>query len=307
VWVLSLEGGAQVAVEDGAEPIALTAGQAAAFVEGADVPLPVEVDRAAVLAWLDDLAEGEDVGDIATVAFRCVVGEAGMTLLAAPDEAAEAVGGPLRSGAVVVVDGRTEDGQYLLVRPLTGRDSGWAPAEGLRCVGPVALLVVAETEPSETEEPTATAPRRVIYVTATPPLVVGTPTATATAAQGDYKIRFWTDDDSIAKGTCTVLRWETENISEVFYQGRGVVGNGSADECPEKTTTYELKVILRDGRQEVHTVKVTVREPERTPEPTAAPPTAEPPTAEQPTAEPPTAEQPTAEPTVEPTSGAPSP
>jgi hypothetical protein len=139
-------------------------------------------------------------------------------------------------------------------------------------------------------------------VTATLP-VIPTATPTATATGEAYKINFWADRETITAGECTVLRWETDNIQAVYYEGKGVVGNGSSEECPDSDTTYGLKVILRDGSTQTRTVKIKVKEPVATkvpptntsvpPSETPVPPTSEPTTSVPPTTEPTTETPPT--------------
>jgi hypothetical protein len=289
-WLAVLDGEATVTRDKTGDTLTVGAGQATGFTEEGKLSVVLDVDRAAVLAWLEDYADGTTDTTIASVALRCeALSE--VQLVAEPEEGAEAVGGPIAEGDVVTVDGRSEDASWLWVRPLAGRDSGWAPADAMRCTGPV--LQAALSQASEKATPTPPPPTRaVIFVTATPAaLATVTPSATPTGSA--YTIRFWADDDSIDQGECTVLRWETSNISQVYYEGKGVVGNGSSEECPEDDETFELKVILRDGSTQVRTVTIEVEEEEA---PTAAPSTA--------TSEPPTAE-PTTEPTAEQSPAAP--
>jgi hypothetical protein len=109
---------------------------------------------------------------------------------------------------------------------------------------------------------------------------------------GVASIEFWADDDEIEVGECTNLNWRTSNIDSVWYNGQGVTGEGSREECPTTTTTYTLRVKKKDGSEETRNVTVEVEAPEATDTPLAAPTT-------QPT------DEPTDEPTPEPTGGAP--
>lgn len=128
------------------------------------------------------------------------------------------------------------------------------------------LAAVAEA----TRTPTATA---TTTATATPTATSGptdtatsTPTDTATATltpAPDPLIHFFTaDDDSLALGECTTLRWEAEFAFEgVYLDGAGVAGEGPAAEqnvCPPLgTTTYTLEARGTEGRVDVATVDVT--------------------------------------------------
>jgi polar amino acid transport system substrate-binding protein len=75
---------------------------------------------------------------------------------------------------------------------------------------------------------------------------------------GQYQINFWADSTNITVGQCTTVRWDVNNVNAVYFQGNGVPGQGSQQVCPGGTTSYNLKVILNDGRQEDRQVTVTV-------------------------------------------------
>lgn len=68
-------------------------------------------------------------------------------------------------------------------------------------------------------------------------------------------INFNADDYRIAKGDCTVLRWQVDNAAEVFLEGEKVETLGAQQVCPSKTTTYEMLVPSDEGEQEA---KVTI-------------------------------------------------
>jgi hypothetical protein len=298
VWVAVLDGEAHLArATEGGEGITVKAGQVLAVAETGALSAPMDVDRSAVVAWYNDLAAGKAKGDIALVAFRCSVKAADTALLADPDPEADAAGDALGAGAIVAVVARDETGEWLQVRPVGSSDEGWVQAEDLACIGPVSQVKANEVAASE---PTATVarvvPTRIIVVSATPVL---TPTPTATPGAGNYKINFWAEDEDVECGRCTVIHWETDNIREVYFEGRGVAGNGSAEVCVSDDTGYTLRVVLRDGSESKHNVKVECHEPKATAVPatpvpataTTEPPTSAPPTA---TTEPPTSAPPTA-------------
>jgi hypothetical protein len=71
-------------------------------------------------------------------------------------------------------------------------------------------------------------------------------------------ITFSADDAVIADGDCTQLRWEVENVREVYLDGAGVIGHGEREVCPTATTTYELEAIALDGQTMVNRVQVEV-------------------------------------------------
>lgn len=99
--------------------------------------------------------------------------------------------------------------------------------------------------PTPTWPPTAPPPTA-------PPPPAGTPT-----------IDFRADKTDILSGECTTLRWDVENVREVYLRWpgheEGVVGHGSKEVCPTSNTTYTLHVIKPDGSSEDRqiTIKVT--------------------------------------------------
>jgi heat shock protein HslJ len=74
---------------------------------------------------------------------------------------------------------------------------------------------------------------------------------------------FWVDQTTITQGQCTTLRWQVDNVQAVYiypaganYQDYPVTGSGSRQVCPTTTTTYEMRIQLKDGS--VKTLQVTV-------------------------------------------------
>jgi heat shock protein HslJ len=110
------------------------------------------------------------------------------------------------------------------------------------------------------------------------------PTATPTAAP---EIAFWADRTQINQGECARLSWRAVNVEAVWvypvgqnYQSYPQGGEGSQVVCPQSTTTYEMRVQLRDGSLVFQQITIQVRAiPTATPippTPTAVPPTATP-------------------------------
>ncbi len=95
------------------------------------------------------------------------------------------------------------------------------------------------------------------------------PTATATATRkpspqppaGTPYVHFWADTYSLHPGECTRLRWDVENVREVYLDGEGVTGHGKKKVCPTVTTVYQLKVVYLDGTAHWHSVTITVTAP----------------------------------------------
>ncbi len=86
-----------------------------------------------------------------------------------------------------------------------------------------------------------------------------TPTPKPTSPPANAPVvDFRADATTIPAGGCTWLRWDVENVREVYLDGEGVVGHGSRQVCPTATTTYRLKIIRLDGGVEIYEVTVKV-------------------------------------------------
>jgi LysM repeat protein len=89
------------------------------------------------------------------------------------------------------------------------------------------------------------------------PLPTATPTLTPTTV-GIIGPNFRADSTNITYGDCTYVRWDVDNIKEVYFEGQPVVGHDSRQVCPTETTTYTLLVVLMDNSQQTFTVTVNV-------------------------------------------------
>ena len=74
------------------------------------------------------------------------------------------------------------------------------------------------------------------------------------------------DQNPIPYRSCTFIRWDVENIKEVYFEGQPVTGHDSREVCPPQTQTYTLLLILHDNSQQTHTITINVGPPD-TPEP----------------------------------------
>lgn len=95
-----------------------------------------------------------------------------------------------------------------------------------------------------------------------PAPVQPTPAPTQTPVPG---ISFTTTSNNIVQGQCVTNRWSTSNVQAVYYfqqgqnwQNHGVEGVGSRQECPAQTTTYFLRVQMRDGTVQTRELTVAV-------------------------------------------------
>lgn len=96
--------------------------------------------------------------------------------------------------------------------------------------------------------------------------VVPAPEPTALPTQTPVPgISFGANPQAIQQGQCTTLSWNTQNVQAVYlyeqgedWQSNPVAENGTVIACPPVTTTYELRVVMIDGRAETRQVTVSV-------------------------------------------------
>jgi heat shock protein HslJ len=95
-----------------------------------------------------------------------------------------------------------------------------------------------------------------------PPVPTAVPTPTP---DPNPQISFNANPSVINQGDCTILSWDVENVRGVWVYPLGapytqypVAGQGSRQECPSNTTTYEMRVLLNNGAIELRQVTITV-------------------------------------------------
>jgi hypothetical protein len=105
--------------------------------------------------------------------------------------------------------------------------------------------------------------------TNTPIPPTDTPVPTAVPAPDAW---FRLDNNPVAVGSCTMLRWDTSNAQEVYLDDQSVDIIGSRQVCPTEPTDFELRVV---GLEEEETFQLTlgvtgsVATATHTPQPTA--------------------------------------
>ena len=79
-------------------------------------------------------------------------------------------------------------------------------------------------------------------------------------------INFWADSTNLNQGQCTNLHWDVRNVNEVYlyqdgenWQNHGVAGQGTRQECPHRTTNYNLRVVKRDNSVEIRKLTIYVQ------------------------------------------------
>jgi polar amino acid transport system substrate-binding protein len=89
------------------------------------------------------------------------------------------------------------------------------------------------------------------------------PGAQPPAQPGAADFRLRADSTQINAGQCTTIRWSVDNVNSVFFvdgagNQQGVGGNDARNVCPAATTTYKLRVTLKDGRTVEQPITITV-------------------------------------------------
>jgi len=128
------------------------------------------------------------------------------------------------------------------------------------CQPPSAPTAAPSDTPTATDTPTSTHT----------PVPSNTPTATSTPVPTDTRaptntpdISFRADATELVAGSCTTLRWDVEDVQEVYLDGQPQQGHGSKQACPAQTQTYELRVVSAAGEFR-HQVTVNVVQPSPT-------------------------------------------
>ncbi|MFO7679579.1 MAG: META domain-containing protein [Chloroflexota bacterium] len=155
-----------------------------------------------------------------------------------------------RNGVEGEIVGRSADSRWWAAAvPSAPGGIGWVSAD---------FVIATNTENVPVIE---VAPPVIVVPTSAPtPSPVPPPTATPTA-----EISFTADSTNINQGECTTLRWSVQNIQAVWVYPLGEpferfprTGQGSEQVCPTVTTTYEMRVLQRDGTVIFRQVTVNV-------------------------------------------------
>jgi hypothetical protein len=90
--------------------------------------------------------------------------------------------------------------------------------------------------------------------------VVPTPVAvpTNTPVTTGPIIEISADRDTITEGECALLRWNIQNVREVYLNEAGEAGQGEIEVCPTETTNYTWLIVKTDGTRESREVTITV-------------------------------------------------
>ncbi len=147
--------------------------------------------------------------------------------------------------------GRSADGRWWVVAvPSAPGGNGWVSADFVAASNAADVPIIASPPPPVVIVPT--------------PLPTPTPLPQPTPTPG-AQISFTADRTTINQGECTTIRWSVENVQAVWVYPQGQpfqqfprVGQGSEQVCPPVTTTYEMRVQLRDGSVQFRQVTINV-------------------------------------------------
>jgi hypothetical protein len=80
------------------------------------------------------------------------------------------------------------------------------------------------------------------------------------------QVRFEADRTTIQAGECATFFWHVQNVRAVYFyaegqrwEDHGVVGEGRAQVCPPKSTTYNLRVVKPDNSIGIHQIPIQVQ------------------------------------------------
>lgn len=69
---------------------------------------------------------------------------------------------------------------------------------------------------------------------------------------------FRADQTVLAEAECTIIRWDVENITTVYFEDEPTTAHDSQEVCPTETTSYRLTVGYPDGREVPYTLRIQV-------------------------------------------------
>jgi heat shock protein HslJ len=181
-----------------------------------------------------------------------VIAPSGVNVRSGPGTNFPVVGGA-RYGDEGEIVGRSADGGWWAVSaPALPGGVGWVSADFVLATNADDVPVIEVAPP-------------VVVVPTAPPPATPTPVPAATATPA-AQIAFSADPTTIDQGQCATLTWNVQNVQAVWIYPQGAdftrfprAGQGSEVVCPPATTTYEMRVLRRDGGTELRQVTVTVR------------------------------------------------
>jgi len=124
-----------------------------------------------------------------------------------------------------------------------GAVQGWAYTGGQAPSFTPDLGSICQLEP--TAAPATSTPTSVpATATPVPPTATSAPTVVPTP-----DVWFRLDENPVDAGSCTTLRWDTQDAWEVYLDGESQALDSSVQVCPTESIVYQLRVISAAGEQ----------------------------------------------------------
>ena len=151
-----------------------------------------------------------------------------------------------------------------------GQVDGWSWGPGTAETGTAPPLLpfdqICAPPPTDTPVPPSPTP---VLPTETPLPPSPTPAPTSTP---EPVVWFRLDQNPISSGGCTMVRWDTNGLRELYLDGEPAGSNGAIETCPTAPQTFELRVVTLGGDEQTYALVLGVTGDTSVP---AAAPTAE--------------------------------
>lgn len=198
-----------------------------------------------------------------------VVGAQTLNIRSGPSTAFPVIGAA-RAGDEGEIVGRNADGRWWAVSvPSLPGGVGWVSADFVVATNAENVPVIASPPPPTPRPPTPTPVPTARPTNVPPPPPTPSP-----------EISFWADRTQINQGECATLNWSVHNVQALWVYPVGQpyyrfprTGQGNERVCPSGTTTYEMRVLLRNGQTVHRQITINVAQP---PPPPPPPPAADP-------------------------------
>lgn len=241
-------------MEQEAEFLAALASAATYSVQGSQLQMRTAADQLALIATrkvVIDLPEPPSAPETAT---GRATAPGGLNVRSGPGTNFPVIG-VANFGDEGEIVGRSEDGRWWAVAiPSAPGGIGWVSVDFVVATNAENVPVI------DSPAPPVIVPTAIPVATPTP-----VPAATATPAA---QITFTADQTTIDQGQCTTIRWSAQNVQAVWinpsynnFDQTPRPTTGSQQVCPASTTTYNMRVMLRDGSIVTQSVTITVRPP----------------------------------------------
>ena len=185
-----------------------------------------------------------------------VVGAQTLNIRSGPSTAFPVIGAA-RAGDEGEIVGRSADARWWAVStPSLPGGVGWVSADFVVATNAENVPVIASPPPPTPRPPTPT------------PVPIARPTVQPIPPTPSPEISFWADRTNITQGECATLNWSVNNVQAVWVYPVGQpyhrfprTGQGSERVCPTSTTTYEMRVLLRNGQTVFRQITINVAQP----------------------------------------------